>query len=64
MVLKDRVVLKVTGPQGEPGADFDLYGDLDLDGVADWLEVMLGTDPTDEMDTPPTIESSPNVPEA
>ena len=51
------------GPQGEPGAGLDVNADLDLDGFPDWLEVMVGTDPTDETSLPASAEGS-LVPEA
>ena len=39
------------GEQGEPG-EVDLLEDSDLDGTADWLEVMAGTDPVSADDAP------------
>ena len=40
------------GPAGPVGPAPDLSLDGDLDGVNDWLELALGTDPTDGADTP------------
>ncbi len=43
------------GLMGEPGANgqnFDPEQDVDSDGFADWLEVIAGTDPTDDADVP------------
>ena len=40
-------------PQGPEGPALNLYQDTDMDGVEDWLEVVVGTDATDSGDTPP-----------
>ncbi|MEE2786522.1 MAG: hypothetical protein VX589_04220, partial [Myxococcota bacterium] len=41
-----------TGPPGAAGPSLDLNQDTDLDGVPDWIEVAVGTNPTDENDLP------------
>ena len=35
------------GPAGPEGPALNLYQDTDMDGVEDWLEVVVGTDATD-----------------
>ena len=43
------------GPAGEAGPvgpPADLSADSDLDGINDWIELALGTDPTDGAETP------------
>ena len=40
------------GEPGEHGADFDPAVDTDLDTFADWLEILVGTDPTDGASVP------------
>ena len=38
------------GPKGDPGAAFDENADTDLDGFADWLELMVGSNPSQPAD--------------
>ena len=40
------------GEPGDTGQGFDPNQDADSDGFADWLEVIAGTDPTDDADVP------------
>ena len=40
------------GPAGPAGVSPDLGLDTDLDGIVDWLELALGTNPLDEAETP------------
>jgi hypothetical protein len=40
------------GPVGPAGASFDVAQDSDTDGFVDWLEVIAGTEPTDESSVP------------
>ena len=60
-----------TGPQGLPGEPgdqgpvgpgFDVTLDTDTDGFTDWLEIMVGTDPTDDSSVPADADAD-NIPD-
>jgi len=56
----------VRGPEGPPGAAgaaADLAHDGDMDGIPDWLERLLGTDPGDG-DNAPDDEDGDGLPDA
>ena len=42
----------VAGEIGPAGPGFDVWADTDNDGFTDWLEVIVGTEPTDESSVP------------
>ena len=43
------------GVEGAPGRDAQVEDDRDGDGVADWLEVLAGSNPTDNADVPTDV---------
>ena len=51
------------GPQGEAGDSFDARTDDDEDGYADWIEVLVGSDPHNAADFPVDADGD-GVPDA
>ena len=45
------------GDTGDKGADFDAAADGDLDTFSDWLEILVGTDPTDGASVPVDLDN-------